>query len=286
MTDYYINADTGNNGTGNGSSGNPWQTFVYALSQVSAGDAIICADATATYLFPTAVTTLPANLTVRGGTATGTVFDQGGGGLELMYSAGNLTFENLTLRNAVATQAKGLIANASTSLSVTGAFTNCIFHSLDLWTSGGAFGGVICGRQGAIGAINLSSCLFYNCKEVSGQSATFSSFRDGTMEFNLYNNTFYTSIAGAQAILTYFSSLNTVISGTWKNNIFANDSGESVTLSGLGTPPTYENNCAYLLSGVPSGSNNITSDPLFVNAAGGNFNLQGSSPCIGTGTVI
>jgi parallel beta-helix repeat protein len=34
-TDLYVNASAGSNSTGNGSSGNPWQTITYALSRVS-----------------------------------------------------------------------------------------------------------------------------------------------------------------------------------------------------------------------------------------------------------
>jgi parallel beta-helix repeat protein len=34
-TDYYVNSSTGSNSTGNGTSGNPWKTITYALSQIS-----------------------------------------------------------------------------------------------------------------------------------------------------------------------------------------------------------------------------------------------------------
>jgi len=34
-TNYYVNASTGSNTTGDGTSGNPWQTITHALSQIS-----------------------------------------------------------------------------------------------------------------------------------------------------------------------------------------------------------------------------------------------------------
>jgi len=43
MTDYYI-ATTGNDTTGNGSSGTPWKTFTKAMTVAGAGDTINAAD--------------------------------------------------------------------------------------------------------------------------------------------------------------------------------------------------------------------------------------------------
>jgi len=40
------------------------------------------------------------------------------------------------------------------------------------------------------------------------------------------------------------------------------------------------------VSGAPSGTGNITADPLFENPAGGNFNLRPTSPAPNTGTLV
>lgn len=45
----------------------------------------------------------------------------------------------------------------------------------------------------------------------------------------------------------------------------------------------WQYNCFFSAGNVPAGTGNISSDPLFVNAAGADFNLQGGSPCINTG---
>lgn len=45
----------------------------------------------------------------------------------------------------------------------------------------------------------------------------------------------------------------------------------------------WQYNCFSSAGTVPTGTGNINTDPLFVNASAGDFNLQGGSPCINTG---
>lgn len=73
---------------------------------------------------------------------------------------------------------------------------------------------------------------------------------------------------------TYLSST------TVYNSVFWNDLPDEVKK--LSSTPIL-NNCDITGGWTGSGSNNLDSDPLFVDAANGDFHLQETSPCIGKG---
>jgi len=92
---------------------------------------------------------------------------------------------------------------------------------------------------------------------------------------NVWNNTFYGNATGV-VIRPMVSS--TV---TWKNNIFA---GNATTYSNpLDWDPGTVGYNLYFGGGAGPGSNNVTSDPIFVDASGGDFSLRGRSPCLRAG---
>ena len=55
------------------------------------------------------------------------------------------------------------------------------------------------------------------------------------------------------------------------------------TQTGLGTNSVWRNSCTKPKPAGPSDVDNTDSDPRFVNAANGDFNLRGSSPCVNQG---
>jgi hypothetical protein len=68
---------------------------------------------------------------------------------------------------------------------------------------------------------------------------------------------------------------------TWKNNIFA---GNARTYSNpLDWDPGTVGYNLYFGGGIGPGSNNVISDPAFVNASRGDFSLQARSPGVRAG---
>jgi hypothetical protein len=106
---------------------------------------------------------------------------------------------------------------------------------------------------------------------------TWYSSTDGSSvsRINVWNNTFYGNAIGV-VIRPMLSS--TV---TWKNNIFA--SNVTTYSNPLGWDPGAVGYNLYFGGGAGPGSNNVISDPVFVNASGGNFSLQAWSPGVSAG---
>ena len=77
----------------------------------------------------------------------------------------------------------------------------------------------------------------------------------------VYNNTVYGSQYG-----TYITGTRTIL----KNNIFFQNSGGNILNDGVGTIQ----------------SNNLTSNPLFVDASSGDFHIQSGSPAIDAGITL
>jgi len=102
QTNLYVST-TGNDTTGDGSSGNPWATIGYAISQAFAGDTIMVA--TGTYNVTAAINVNLANLTISGASATTTIVDGLGknasivDGADVLFNvtASGVTIEDMTI---------------------------------------------------------------------------------------------------------------------------------------------------------------------------------------------
>lgn len=279
MSTVYI-SPTGDDSTGNGTSGNPWKTLTKAVAATSAGDTIRCLSGTYDWSLDTSLSiSTQRTITADNGDPTTTIFDAGGAGpLNWKLSGSALTtFSNLQFANA----ASG-VGNIATFAPVNNSpsnvlFQNCIFDSI----TGGmilrfySFGG------SSTMLFKFQSCLFNNCDGSNGYFST----QVANAFLTLYNNTFYVDAASTPGIV---DSANGTLNVEMKNNIIMNGSGVSAD---FGTGATYSggnNDIVGYSSGghLPGLSGDINSDPLFVDAANGNFNLRPNSPCIGTGVTI
>lgn len=290
MATYYLNADTGNDTTGSGTSGSPWLTISKAHASASSGDTIICQDATATYSFTTQIFT--KNLTIRGlqDDASGAVFNGGDSNYRwhanfsttVQVAFDRLTFENITTAGA------GTYQNILGFLKQT--TTNCVFRNIiNSVANGGTSSPGIVGPEYLSGvqdtAITVQNCLFYN---LSGGSPTLAialqtNGGNDTGYMYWYNNTVYAD--GSYSSGNFFAGGgSTALDYQSKNNIFYCTS--SVAYRTGGSNPIFSNNDTYNVTSVPSGTGNITSDPLFVDSANDNFNLRPTSPCIDTGVLL
>jgi parallel beta-helix repeat protein len=103
---------------------------------------------------------------------------------------------------------------------------------------------------------------------------------DGNMA---YNNLVYNNKGGIQVD---FRATNTQV----YNNTIYNNTGDGILINSSSTAAIVKNNIIYQNGGIinnyASGtqvSNNLTTNPMFVDATGGDFSLQPGSPAINTG---
>lgn len=292
MATYYLNADTGNDTTGNGSSGNPWKTISKAHTSASSGDTIICQESTASYSFATQIFTKSLNIYGVNDDASGVVFD--GGGLALRWYANfsatvvldieKITFQNITTSN------NGTYQNifACNHMTFKG---NIVRNIINTAPSGSTGNGGIVGGEYQSGvqdhAIVIQGNLFY---DLNGGTPALNISLHGnggndTGYIYWYNNTVYADGAYTTPIFFGVGSIG-ALDYRIKNNIFYSTISTALVSSGSALNGLFNYNSTYNCTNVPTGTGNITSDPLFVDAANDNFNLRPTSPCIDTGVLL
>ena len=277
---YYINADTGNDSTGDGTSSLPWITISKAHTEATTGDTIICQSSTASYSF--ADQTFAKDLTFEGESLTPAdqTFDGGSAVVGWNHAGYIINLYNLkftgwgntskTLHNII--QVNDEIMTFQNCIW-DGKLNTLLFYSI--FTPQG-------GNESS--NINVISCLLI----LDSGSTTNAPMINYGGSINSYINfiscTIYISGTGTQNY--YFFTLgNGKGIVVLKNTIIYNVTARNIISAGA----SYLENsysCVYNMTNAPAGTDNITTDPLFVDGANGNFNLRQTSPCLDTGTIL
>lgn len=296
MAIVYI-SPAGNDSTGNGTSGNPWQTISKAVSSTSSGDTINCLAGTYTWSSQTFST--PRNVVGVSGAAAA-IFDAGaahplwtnsivGGTLTIT----GLTFQNWTTSGTFTPAFTNSNSNAVGSTATT-AFVNCIFSGITCTNSSSSDSGLFELSQfsTSVGTMTFSGCLFNGCdvNDTGGHSGLYNPGGNSSPGvLTMINCTLYSGAGSNAAIIADTGGVMTI---TLTNCIFFNATGSNPQFDTIGNSDTIlgSNNLVRGYSNIPTSLSSqtgyLTSDPLFVDAGNSNFNLRPTSPCIDAGTPI
>ena len=298
---YYLSADTGND-SNDGSIGSPWLTIAKAHTEASDGDEIICLNSTNTYEWD--FLDFTKELAIRGERVDGlgARFDADAGTNTIWSHFKNLHLENITLQNNFNAISWGGAILRTQADDISLSLLRVRFRDLYIGGRNGFQNNGIFTVQSNRNNISVSvrACTI----EDSVQSSN-ASLGMGGMLWNYRNcpntnlviqdNTIavaeYTGETAIQRIVEVGNASSSTLD--MRNNIIYSAEPNAIAMVNGSTSletAVFDNNCYYTtgaaFSNVPSGTGNITEDPLFVDLDNKNFELRPASPVIGQGVNI
>ncbi len=229
--------------------------------------------------------------------------ENGGGGVASFGNSNNtLTLENVTISNNSAPIGAGLYneASAPNSSSLVTYIKGLVFGNTATGQGGGGFAN-ISDADGALAELNLINLLVYNNSTTSGNGgAALQEVNGGNAETTLLNSTVADNTTSGQggAFANYFnsgSSSNLIVSNTiiWDNT---GTTGASLLVqSGAASVTDFNFSLLQVAACIDAGIINsggtvncnagviFNQDPLFLNAAAGNYRVDMGSPAVNSG---
>ncbi len=227
-----------------------------------------------------------ANPTILSGDLNNNTTSDAGDSYNIVKLLGsNVTIDGFTLEYGHANDSNngsGNLGAAIYNLGNDNIINNCVFHDNQAITGGTS------GRGGAVyvgdGSITFTNSLFYN--NHADQAGGAIQVQNGAV-VNLVNCTLDSNTAGINC--GGLNVVNTGSQGHAVNTIFSNNTGgtNGNFNNGNGEDDGTANYCLFYNGGldnqVSGGNNIIDQDPLFVDAANGNYSLQPTSPALDAG---
>jgi len=305
MADIYCDADSGDDGTGDGSSGNPYETLNKGITEASADDTVKLVPATADYTWVS--DSIPAGLTIESSTGVPPDIVKGeyarvnGGGAVIQWTlGGNITCNNIAFYNVRSSDAGSPFKWGSLSgIDQVITMNDCVFEDTENALSTGGRGGIF-GNGNSVSVppqnsitVRMNRCLLYNNK---GDATNYSGFihttSTGLFTVEIYECTIYNDSTGngLEKIVANYSTNGCV--PTYRNCLFVNDHADDLSPCQRYSGGSESSNVNYTdyngnvdTTGVTF-SNSNDQDPEFLDKAGGDFRLKASSPSIGTGQLV
>lgn len=271
MSTKYI-SPTGNDSTGDGSEGNPWQTLSKAIASSSTNDLIILQDGTYT---------LTGNVslglrTFRAQNTHEAIIDCAGTTYHFVVpgTLGTFGFDGIVFQNASFTD-PGLFEIGKSGVTLE--FNDCYFRDIAFANRGG-----VAKIDTSAVTMTFNACLFDDLISSMADGIVWANGSGVVVDFNnctVYLKTVTTSYTGYLVVL-----YGGAITLTLLNTIMSNETGQTVRVTNASASATYC--CFHNITSAPAGTGVITDDPLFIDPASGNFRLRPDSPCLNVGVAL
>lgn len=303
MADYYFNPITGNDTTGNGSSGNPYKT-VYKIGLVATGSGNVAILKSGQHTLVADVddyidTTKISEVRSEDNDAFNTYFD--GATHTYRFCFNIQTSDRVDIKNIGWIDGKGYPKVYTTPTTAEVHLDGILLkNNKDI----GSGWGHIYKANYTAGAVifNIKNCIVWDFNDSAYSSFLFILGGSGST-VDIYNNTFYFENGVPNlGIVSEYSITTTDHNWTITNNIIENrKNGVTLYLAYLQTSTKVNldinHNDKYAHSGgvitdyagTPSSyssTDNITSDPKFVDSSNGDFTPQYGSPVENAGVII
>lgn len=295
MSDWYYHPVTGNDTTGDGSSGNPYKTPNKCYTVLTSGDTIYAQSSTTAGVW--ASLTITKSFTIKGTTTdpSNHILDASNASVQwnITTSSVSVTKQYMTFRNGIMSSREGIFAmNNNTTGPTSSAFyaSNCIVHSIAcsandwgcaIWTQGY--------NSGTNCILDVRKCYIHNLSRsaAANKIRVIGHYISTGITVKFYNNYVYSESGITYPLSGVFSSAGAA--GTlWDyNNVFHDAASTSIPSTPTGVFNTINkatNNCYGFASDGSTGV--FTTNPLPVDLATGNVNPQTGSPLWRAGTAI
>lgn len=294
MTTYYM--DPNGNDTDDGSINSPWKNLRKAVGSSTSGDTIIIKQGT--YLDQDEMESASSEFRIKSLNILGETEDPRDTILDFnqkeLYLFGTLStstdvfnLKNVTMRNTINPNRSFFSAMASVAT-----IENCIFKNISGNSTSNSRGGNAFFQGND--ELTIKKCLFHNCYCTLGNFASFLQFDQQFRFASVLSCVFYQdglNLPANTRPINYFilADNDDTIGFTVKNCIFFSPNDEiRYTSQTPNLTTTFENCIVNGFTGFNSNSpfiNTLTSDPLFIDADNGIFELDSGSPAIGLARV-
>jgi hypothetical protein len=281
MAEVFIDPN-GSDSNGDGSRSNPWATVDHAVSNTVADDTIRCLAGT--YDWPniglSSLQGNPRSLIGDTGDYTDVIFDGQGQAIKegIMPGSGSQTkILDIRFFNVLGSNTKAPISTGGTPGSAR--IERCLIDTITN-DSGVVVGNEFFSTSEAY--LDLVGCVFYR---LQGDPNVFQ-FEHDTNLLKMIDCTFWDDNGSAfpSYLKPLFGGRKGKTTLDLKNNIYVTTF--STDLIGPSLTADVDYNCYHNVNpNGHDGPNDITADPLFIDAVNGDFDLRPGSPCIGAGTA-
>ena len=307
MSDIYADSVDGDDGTGDGSSGNPYQSLLTAVTNATDNDTIYLVPQGSSNVYSWISDSIPAGLTIK---STSTLIDRpgynnvyldGGSAVRQWSLNGDFTMEDIYIQNVYSSTNASPIKYPNVAGNSTITFNRCVIdetqHNLSTGGRGGFVGN---GNSVSLGNPTAINTYFNNCRisnfTMGGGSycafvhqtygITFTYFQECT----IYND----SSSNGEKIVGEYTAAGEA--PTFRNciirNEYATDLGiymkYSDTTSYSGSVLNYCNYTGLDATNVADSTltSCTTANPLFRDPSAGDYNIQKDSTIFGTGLLV